>query len=123
MSGFLRSTMKAVSTSSGIFEKMKSCTHRPVAPSPQSADAFVQIVRSKSRDMMLYMRCGTVRHAPTNEKSESAKFHSASVFTSENGLRSRMTRRPPNTSTRYATQMRLGVHGCCLDHERPAHEL
>ena len=50
MSGFLRSTMKAVSTSSGTFEKMKSCTHRPVAPSPQSSAATVQMVESNGRD-------------------------------------------------------------------------
>ena len=30
----LRKTMKTVSTSSGILEKMKSITHRPEAPSP-----------------------------------------------------------------------------------------
>ena len=102
-----------------VFQPVASAERGACAPSPQSLAATVQMVDSNERDMMLCSRCGTVRYAPTNEKSESEKFQSASASTSLNGLRSRMTRWPPKTSARYATQMRLGVHGCALTHVMP----
>ena len=110
-----------MSKSSGTFEKMKSCTHSPVAPSPQSRSARAQIVARSvgAATSTLYSRCGAVRAAPHNEKSASAPFHAASARVHASGGRPAMSRRPPTTSARYSAQSSHGSRGWRLQNDRP----
>lgn len=103
--------MKAVSTSSGTLEKMKSMTQKPHGPLAYMVSAGLQKVSMWEKVVKFTIRWGIVRSMPKKLKVQRKKFQAAKAGFQSKGFRSFITRVPMVIIKKYNIQATTGTVG------------
>jgi hypothetical protein len=96
----------------GNFERIKSCTQRPVLPQPNDIDGSVHMLSRSDMCVIFMINGGNVRHTPIKEKVERKRFHAAMVYFQFQRGRFSKYFCPATIRIPYIAHAKIGTH-CC----------